>query len=108
MVGRFQAFFWNVHPDPLGEMIQFDELYFSNEWHEHQLEEVYFGCGPFPVTVTTRIIPFLGGNPCKPSFGTVSGWGVHPKYSLIVFKQSLGCFGEEAPKVFFNNQPGCL
>ena len=28
------------------------------------------------VTVTTRIIPFLVGNPYKPSFVTVTGWGV--------------------------------
>ena len=30
---------------------------------------------PHPVTVTTRIIPFLEGNPYKPSFVTVTGWG---------------------------------
>ena len=28
------------------------------------------------VTVITRIIPFLVGNPYKPSFETVTGWGV--------------------------------
>ena len=31
-----------------------------------------------PVTVTTRIITFLVGNPYKPSFATVTGWGVDP------------------------------
>ena len=31
---------------------------------------------PHPVTVTTRIITFLIGNPYKPSFVTVTGWGV--------------------------------
>ena len=35
---------------------------------------------PHPVTVTTRIITFLVGNPYKPSFATVTGWGVDPKY----------------------------
>jgi len=30
---------------------------------------------PHPVTVTTRIIPFLEGNPYKPSFVTVTAWG---------------------------------
>ena len=29
------------------------------------IEEMYLGYGPFPVTVTTRIIPFLVGNPYK-------------------------------------------
>ena len=33
---------------------------------------------PHPVTVTTRIITFLVGNPYKPSFATVTGWGVDP------------------------------
>ena len=35
---------------------------------------------PHPVTVTTRIIAFLVGNPYKPSFATVTGWGVHRRY----------------------------
>ena len=34
------------------------------------------GTTPHPVTVTTRIITFLIGNPYKPSFVTVTGWGV--------------------------------
>ena len=34
---------------------------------------------PHPVTVTTRIITFLVGNPYKPSFATVTGWGVDPR-----------------------------
>ena len=36
----------------------------------------YLWYGPLPVTVTTRIITFLVGNPYKPSFATVTGWGV--------------------------------
>ena len=39
------------------------------------------GSTPHPVTVTTRIVTFLVGNPYKPSFVTVTGWGVDPKYS---------------------------
>ena len=35
---------------------------------------------PLPVTVTTRIITYLVGNPYKPSFTTVTGWGVDPTY----------------------------
>ena len=38
---------------------------------------------PHPVTVTTRIITFLVGNPYKPSFATVTGWGVDPNYPLL-------------------------
>ena len=36
---------------------------------------VYFGCGPLPVTVTTRNITYLVGDSYKPSFATVTGRG---------------------------------
>ena len=32
--------------------------------------------------MTTRIITYLVGNPYKPSFATVTGWGVDPKYTI--------------------------
>ena len=38
---------------------------------------------PHAVTVTTRIIPFLVGNPYKPSFGTVTGRGDNPTYKVL-------------------------
>ena len=41
---------------------------------------LYIGCGPFPVTVTTRIITFLVENPYEPLFATVTGKGPHPSY----------------------------
>ena len=44
--------------------------------------EVYLRSTPHPVTVTTRIITFLVGNPYKPSFATVTGWGVDLRYTL--------------------------
>ena len=44
--------------------------------------ELYFGYGPLPVTVTTRIITFLVGNPFKPLFATVTGRGPHPNYTI--------------------------
>ena len=47
-------------------------------WDERYL--VYFGCGPLTVTVTTRIVTFLVGDPYKPSFPTVTGRGPHPRY----------------------------
>ena len=43
---------------------------------------IYFRSTPHPVTVTTRIITFLVGNPYKPSFATVTGWGVVPTYII--------------------------
>ena len=47
---------------------------------------IYFGTTPHPVTVTTRIIPFLVGNPYKPSFLTVTGWGGRPNIYLAFGK----------------------
>ena len=44
---------------------------------------VSFRSTPHPVTVTTRIITYLVGNPYKPSFATVTGWGVDPRYLKI-------------------------
>ena len=46
-------------------------------------EDVYLRSTPHPVTVTTRIITYLVGNPYKPSFATVTGWGVDPMYILL-------------------------
>ena len=44
---------------------------------------VFVGTTPHPVTVTTRIITFLVGNPYKPSFATVTGWGVDLRYLFV-------------------------
>jgi len=44
------------------------------------LEALYLGCGPFPVTVTTKIITFSVGEACKPLFTTVTGKGPNPTY----------------------------
>ena len=41
---------------------------------------VYIGLSPLPVTVTTKIITFLVGDPYKPSFATVTGRGDDPRY----------------------------
>ena len=53
------------------------------------LTYLYFGYGPFPGTVTTRIITFLVGNPYKPLFDTVTGKGPHPTYTLIQYRHYL-------------------
>ena len=47
---------------------------------------VCFRSTPHPLTVTTRIITFLVGNPDKPSFATVTGWGVDPMYVFYFWK----------------------
>ena len=46
------------------------------------------GYGPFPVTVTTRIIPFLLGNPYKPLFVTVTGRWPYPREVYILIQLS--------------------
>ena len=54
---------------------------YINNTHTHIY--IYIRSTPHPVTVTTRIITFLVGNPYKPSFATVTGWGVDPIYIYI-------------------------
>ena len=44
---------------------------------------IYIGLSPLPVTVTTRIITFLVGDPYKPSFATVTGTGDNPTYTPL-------------------------
>ena len=51
---------------------------------------------PLPVTVTTRIITFLVGDPYKPSFATVTGKGDNPTYSIYL--PSLGTITYPPPK----------
>ncbi len=56
---------------------------------------VYLGTTPHPVTVTTRIITFLIGNPYKPSFATVTGKGDNPMYTQeIQVNYLLNCFSK--------------
>ena len=47
-----------------------------------QLWQVYLGCCPLPVTVTTRIVIFLVGDSYKPSFATATGRGATSKVYL--------------------------
>ena len=47
---------------------------------------VYLGCGPLTVTVTTRIITFLVGDPYKPSFITVTVRGPYPRYIPVSYR----------------------
>ena len=50
------------------------------------LKREYVRSTPHPVAVTTRIITFLVGNPYKPSFATVTGWGVDPRNMLVPWR----------------------
>ena len=64
------------------------DVIFSRTWITPSLEVrgtnvVCVGCGPLPVTVTTRIIIFLVGNPYKPSFTTVTVRGPYPRYAGV-------------------------
>ena len=62
---------------------------------------IYVGTTPHPVTVTTRIITFLIGNPYKPSFVTVTGWGVDRRYMLYaVFSKHTALYNmySESPQ----------
>ena len=47
---------------------------------------IYIGTTPHPVRVTTRTITFLVGDPYKPSFVTVTGWGDNPIYTYVPSK----------------------
>ena len=59
------------------------------EW-SIQVYQIYVRSTPHPVTVATRIITFLVGNPYKPSFATVTGWGVDPKYTYAWYNVNPG------------------
>ena len=51
---------------------------------------IYFGLSPRPVTVTTRIIIFLVGDPYKLSFAFATGRGDNPRY--FIFSYSTGMY----------------
>ena len=51
---------------------------------------IYLGTTPHPVTVTTRIIMFLVGDPYKPSFVTVTGRGVDRIYIYPILYMNVG------------------
>ena len=68
---------------------------------------------PPPVTVTTRIVTFLVGNPYKPSFATVTGWGVDPIYTIQDWRFSPmatslfpPCCQPRSLPLFFEARPG--
>ena len=49
--------------------------------------------------------PFLVGNPCKPSFVTVTGWGVDQMYTSIYIYIYMGNVHIKNPGCFFPLQP---
>ena len=72
---------------------------------------------PYPVTVTTRIITCLVGNPYKPLFTTVTGWGGRSKryidtstsnvFSIVMFVFRSVCFFflKKSAAIFFQKIP---
>ena len=78
--------FWNLpyltepaSHHPTHELPRFWDM----SWYGRKLTlGLYIGTTPHPVTVTTRttLLHFLIGNPYKPSFVTVTGWGVDLTY----------------------------
>ncbi len=67
-----------------------------NSWKMKLPFEIWLGLSPLPVTVTTRIITFLVGDPYKPSFATVTGRGDNPRYGL--FSEAIrSIYKEDAP-----------
>ena len=65
-------------PDRWRSPTTFEEVTFSltiPKRSPSQNCQVYVGCGPLTVTVTTRIITFLVGHPYKPTFPTGILWG---------------------------------
>ena len=80
----FQMFFFYYFcPFFPGEMIQFDGCIFFIWVVQPTTRYILFRSTPLPVTVTTRIITFLVGDPYKPSFATVTGRGVDPTYYSV-------------------------
>ena len=47
------------------------------------ISKTSIGLSPLPVTVTTRIITYLVGDPYKPSFATVTGKGDYPRHACF-------------------------
>ena len=62
---------------------------------------LYTRSTPHPVTVTTRIITYLVGNPYKPSFATVTGWGVDPTSTLLLNLKMYVIRQAPAPSSFY-------
>ena len=64
-------------PNPIkhGMIWGYPNPYFWGQHPYYEKLDLYVGLSPFPVTVTTRIITFLVGNPYKPSFPLLLGGG---------------------------------
>ena len=66
------------------------EVSFGSKLIQEGILDLAVGCGPLPVTVTTRIITFLIGNPYKPSFAPVTGRGAHSTYQTFFGASTSG------------------
>ena len=82
----FQRFSYFNGLGKVGERFMFPKKRVSQMFQLFPVSAVlntYLGCGPLPVTVTTRIITFSVGDPYKPSFttGILGGAHPHPRYT---------------------------
>ena len=76
------------------------------ELGESQLfDQIHVGSTPHPVTVTTRIITFLIGNPYKPSFETVTGWGVDLRYMWFSHVEECECVSAKLWNLGISSEP---
>ena len=71
------------------------------------LSRGYVGLSPLPVTVTTRIITFLVGDPYKPSFVTVTGRGDNPKDMLVAWMVCVGTPTSWMTPIIFRHRRSC-
>ena len=97
-----------VHP-PISTPCVIQIHFWGSKCFDLKLLKESFRSTPHPVTVTTRIITFLVGNPYKPSFATVTGWGGRSKESFLwVGSMKINIFGR-LPVVFLGcvASPGC-
>ena len=60
------------------------QLHYMKHIVDHRYCTIHWNY-PHPVTVTTRMIPFLVGNPYKPSLVTITRWGGRPKLYIYEF-----------------------
>ena len=67
----------------------------------------YLGCGPLTVTVTTRIITFLVGDPYKPSLTTVTVRGPYPIDTYIYHSFHSTNMGQNVGKTYRSCMANC-
>ena len=89
------------HVWQLGDHLKFEHE--SQPENDALKQNIYFGLSPCPVTVTTRIIMLLVGDPYKPSLATVTGRGttqhilLHCEWFLRAITAETSCPQQTRP-----------